>query len=89
MKKNKNRIKSQILGEFHVFFSSAFAILFTDLNENLVLWFLIFSSLIVITDEGRNAETGRLWSFLFSIPYPTKYCYKNFFIMEYEVQLTV
>ena len=24
-----------------------------------------------------------------SIPYPTKYCYKNFFIMEYEVQLPV
>ena len=49
------------------FFSFATAILlFTVLNaqnarlSNFVVWFSIWSSLIVITDEGRNPETGWL-----------------------------
>ena len=32
--------------------------------SNFVLWFSIWSSLIVITDEGRNPETERLRSYL-------------------------
>ena len=32
--------------------------------SNFVVWFSIWSSLIVITDEGRNPETGWLRSYL-------------------------
>ena len=30
--------------------------------SNFVVWFSICSSLVVITDEGRNPETEWLWS---------------------------
>ena len=45
-------------------------------SSNFVVWFSIWSSLIVITDEGRNPETGWLRSYLV---YKKLYIYIFFF----------
>ena len=51
------------------------------------MWFSIWSSLIVITDEGRNPETGWLRSYLVYILFIYIYVYYLCIILMYYLRI--
>ena len=56
--------------------------------SNFVVWFSIWSSLIVITDEGRNPETGWLRSYLVSLQLLDSFAARTAYRESFQVFFT-